>query len=380
MSPTVPVPLVLVSKSTWFPNVRREHAWASLAVRRGHDVLFVERPGDMRMIRGVGPRRWAGDLRGRSHKPESSTTIEVLERTTVLPGHRSPGAGRLNAQLLQRVLRARTPPNASLVCSWPWDWPAVARTPAARRVFDMADDWGELMPGRRERFASLYADIAEQADAVIVVNPALAKRFPGRTPLVIRNGVDAALVWGERPDRPASKTMVYVGTLTPRFDDQLVAQVLQRLPEWRLELVGQALYPGCGDRPSSGLSDLLRMEGDRVHWHGPKDRATSISLLEQGTVAIAPNRPERSLGQDSMKFYDYAALGMPIVSTTWFDPAADVPPVLLCADSPEAFSEAVLSAAGRRSDAAALQREWAAENTWDHRWNAWAAAVFGGSA
>ncbi|HEY5318440.1 MAG TPA: glycosyltransferase, partial [Solirubrobacteraceae bacterium] len=309
----------------------------------------------------------------------SPSSLVVRQRSTFAPGHHDALAGLVDSQLL-RVSLARSmqaaEAGASVVCCWPWDWPAVAASPARRRVFDMADDWGELMPGRRARFAKLYRRIAAEADEVIVVNPALAERFPSREPVLIRNGVTQSML--DTPSAPAAeRTLVYVGTLTPRFDAPLVRRVLELLPDWRLELVGACMYPGLDGQPARELRDLLGL-GRRVVWHGPLPREQMIGVLDRGAVAIAPNRREHSLGQDSMKLYDYAARGRPIVSTPWRDAlGADGPPHLSLAESAEELAAAILAAAAAPPAFAQESRLWAGEHTWGARWPAWSAAVFG---
>lgn len=372
-------PLILCSKSEWAPPIRREHAWATLAAQHGHEVTFVERPTDIRALRQSSPtcylrRLWRAEL-----AELVTSRLRVYSRSALVPGHRNAFGAITNAALLRPVLEQLGSAEASIVFSWPWDWPAIRRVPARRKVFDMADDWGELMPGRRARFGRYYDEIAAEADEIIVVSPDLERRFGGRRPLLVRNGVFERTLEGPFA-RADSGTMIYVGTLTPRFDSNLMLQVLKRLPDWRLELVGGCQYPGLGAAPSEDLRDLLDLDG-RVRWHGPMSREAVIPLLDRATVAVAPNRPERSLGQDSMKFYDYAARGRPIVSTRWFDIAgSDHPPHVLLADTPPEFAEAVLVAERQSSVDAMDLRTWAARHTWTQRWPTWSAAVFGSSA
>ncbi|HTX12195.1 MAG TPA: glycosyltransferase [Solirubrobacteraceae bacterium] len=240
----------------------------------------------------------------------------------------------------------------------------------------MADDWGELMPGRRDRFADLYARIAAEADEIIVVNPSLVQRFPGRGPLVIRNGVSEIMLTASSTT-PDARTLLYVGTLTPRFDSSLMKAVMSRLTDWRLELVGACMYPGLGEAPAGELRELLSL-GPRVTWHGPVARTDLVDALDRATVAIIPNRPERSLGQDSMKLYDYAARGRPIVSTRWSESLGEEgPPGLRLASSADEFVAAILDAAQEPVEWAAQRRGWAHANTWRRRWAQWSAAVFG---
>ena len=369
------MPLVFCSKSTWEPPIRREHAWATLAAERGHEVSFVERPADVRALRGD-RAAYVRSLWGGGPPRTVAAGISVRARSTILPGHRSSFDAITNAALLGTVLEKASGPESSIVFSWPWDWKAVRHAEARRRVFDLTDDWGEIMPGRRERFARYYEEIAAEADEIIVVNPGLAERFGGRAPLVIRNGVSEQTLLA--PSLPSeAKTMIYVGTITPRFDGDLMLEVLRALPDWRLDLVGACQYQGLGEAPSEELKRLLDL-GDRVRWHGPIARDAVLPMLDRAAVAIAPNRPEHSLGQDSMKFYDYAARGRPIVSTRWFDVVStDHPPHLLLANTPREFARAVVDAAVQTEREAAERREWAAKHTWTERWPAWSSAVFG---
>jgi glycosyltransferase involved in cell wall biosynthesis len=369
-------PLVFCSKSAWDPPVRREHAWATIAAGLGHPVVFLAAAHDIRQLR-TGLGSWLSGLGG-GRTEAVAPSLVVKQRSTVAPGHRSAVAGMVDSQLLRLSLArsGTTLPDASVVCCWPWDWPAVAAAPARRRVFDMADDWGELMPGRRARFAELYRRIAAEADEVIVVNPALGERFPGREPVLIRNGVPQSMI--DAPSRPASeRTLVYVGTLTLRFDAPLVRQILELLPDWRLDIVGACMYPGLGRAPHPELERLLDI-GPRVTWHGPRPREDLIGVLDGASVAILPHRREHTLGQDSMKLYDYAARGRPIVSTPWSETlASDGPPHIATAASSSEFAFAIEAAADEPAAYAAERRSWAAAHTWNGRWAAWSAATFG---
>lgn len=370
-------PLILCSKSEWSPPIRREHAWAALAAQHGHQVTFLERPSDVRALRKPGSAGYLRGLRGGGTAEQVRTHLKVRSRSTLVPGHLNAFSAWANAALLRGVLDRESSSETSIVFSWPWDWPAVRRAPARRRVFDMADDWGELMPGRRERFRRYYEEITAEADDIVVVNPHLAARFAGRQPVLVPNGVSEETLAGTFGET-APRTMIYVGTLTERFDADLMYQVLATLSDWRLEIVGACMYAGLGNAPSQDLRKLLNLTG-RVRWHGPMTREAAMPLLDRATVAVVPNRPERSVGQDSMKFYDYAARGRPIVSTRWFQSgASDHPPHMLLADTPPEFCEAVLAAEQQTVAEAAARRDWAAGRTWTCRWPAWSAAVFGG--
>ncbi len=369
-------PLVMCAKSTWQPAIRREHSLALLAAAHGHPVSFIERPLDVRALgRAPGAREWWRGLRGAAHSPPGRPGVCVIQQATVLPGHLN-GPGERTSNLLLRHRLGRSPSGAAVVINVPWQWPATAHV-SGRRVFDCADDWSALMPHRSARLTELYGRIAREADAVILASPSLLERFPGADPLVVRNGVSEDMLGPLAPPEHAPR-LVHAGTLTPRFDCELAAALLERLSEWTLDLYGQCQYPGCGDRPGPELARLLFEHGSRVRWHGVLAREALAAAIDGAAAALVLNRPELSLGQDSMKLYDYAARGRPILSTRF---AARLeqegPPHLMVAQDARELADAILASRSEPPAWRQERRRWAEHQRWESRWGAWSAAVFG---
>jgi hypothetical protein len=264
------------------------------------------------------------------------------------------------------------------VAQLPWQWPALAAAPAGRRVLDGADDWSRQMPGRAARIGELVGRIDAEADAVILVDAAMCAQFPNQHPLVVRNGVAEELL-AELVPPPAARTMVWAGTLSERFDATLAGAVLDHAPEWRLDLYGQCQYAGRGDAPGAELASLLAAHPDRVRHHGIVPRTRLAAAIDTGAVAVIFNRPEMTHGQDSMKLYDYAARGRPIIATRFGNTtSADAPPHLRLADTAQ---EVVAALERSRSEPPGWvhdRRRWAEAQRWQNRWPAWSAAAFGG--
>jgi hypothetical protein len=376
-SVTGAAPLVICAKSTWQPAIRREHALAKLAAAHGHGVSFIERPLDVRALRRAqGAREWWRGLRGtpRTAAP-GSPGVCVVAQATVLPGHLH-GAAELTSERLLRRQLAREPRGGAVLVNVPWQWPATA-SHEGRRVFDCADDWSALMGHRSERLTQLYGRIAQEADAVILASPSLLERFPTANAVVVRNGVSEDMLGPLAPPPPAAR-LVHAGTLTPRFDCQLAAALLDSLPEWTLDLYGQCQYPGCGERPGPELAHLLSEYRSRVRWHGVLEREALSAAIDTAAVTLVLNRPERSLGQDSMKLYDYAARGRPTVSTRFAAGLEEEGPPHLCvADDARGLAEGVLASRTEAPSWPPERRRWAEQQRWEARWPAWSAAVFG---
>src|SRR5205814_1433428 len=116
--------------------------------------------------------------------------VEVVAMSVLAPGHRGALGERTSDALLRHRLRALgRGGEAVIVANVPWQWPAVSAAAAARRVFDCADDWTELMPHRSARLQELRDRIGREADAIVVANAALAEHFPPERTVVVRNGV-----------------------------------------------------------------------------------------------------------------------------------------------------------------------------------------------
>ncbi len=360
--------IVICAKSAWTPSIRREHALAIEAVRHGQPVEFFERARDLRALRA--PRRAADQA--------SWQGVQVSRRYTLVPGHRNRLAHALDGSGLSRRLRRAAAP-AAVVVNAPWNWAGVEKVPAdCRLIFDLADDWRVLMPHRRESITRQYHRIADGADAIIVASAALAAVFD-RPTVLVPNATSGRLLAAPVTEPPRRHRMVYVGTLSERFDARLMQEVLTRLPEWSLDLYGPCQYAGRGRRPDRALTGLLGVPGSRARWHGPVAAAELAGVLNGADVLVLPNDPAISGGQDSMKLYDYATRGRPMVSTPL--PLVDGgPPGLVQVDGPAAFVLAVQQAyAGGGGDGSA-SRSWAAGHSWSERIRPWLRAVRGEAA
>jgi hypothetical protein len=369
--------LIIDSKSRGRPQIRREHALAELARAAGHEVTFVERPIDVRALATSERRSWLRGLNGEA--TSAPPGVRVIARSTVLPAHLHRLAESVEGQLLRGVIAdAYLQPASTIVTTVPWHWPAVSSLRARRRVLDVADDWSSLIPGRARRVRELYARAGAEADAIIVVSERLAPLFGGREVTVVRNGADRRLVSPALSAPPGAGRLVYVGTLSERFDAPLAGALLDRLRDWTLELYGSCSYARSGTAPAPELGRLLARGDGRARWLGPIPRVRLLEVLERADVLLLPNRPGQGRGQDSMKIYDYAARGRPIVATGGACAGiSELPPRLRVGADADELAALVLDAEREPPTHAAERQAWAAGQTWQSRWPDWSRALFG---
>jgi glycosyltransferase involved in cell wall biosynthesis len=367
--------LVIASKSRFDPPIRREHQLARLAAAHGHRVTFVEPPADIRALRSAGRLAWVQ----RAVRPAAQSGpggIQVRARSTLMPAHRHRALEKLEGWSLGHCVPTASPTRPTVVATLPWQWPGVSQLRGCRRVFDVADDWASLVPRRSARITELYAQAAEEADAITIVSDALRWRFPGRAVHLVRNALDTSLLAAAPGGLPRARRLVYVGTLSERFDTDLAGALIDALPGWTLDLYGGCAYSRRGDRPSTELEDLLTRPGGRVQWHGPVARACLAEVLDTADVLLLPNRA-LSRGQDSMKIYDYSARGRPIVATqASVDGISERPPHLRIGSTPSELAEQVRETADEPPQWATDRIAWAQNQTWESRWPAWADVLF----
>ncbi len=363
-----------VAKDPWNPAIRREHLLAAELVRRGSRIGFVQAPADIGRVR-TDPANWLRHLM-RAHYLPAAPGVAVTERSTVLQGSRSRGAERLDSALLHGFLRRSGWEQDLTVLHVPWVWRGT-RGLRGRVVFDCTDDWGRLLPSARG-LPDSYRRIAAEADAVVVVNPALADLFPGRRPVVVPNGTDEVLLRAPRTVGRSARSAVYVGSIAERFDVDLVRAVLRALPDWTLTVHGPLVFPP-GSRRAAGRFLALRKEtGGRFDYRGPLSRGDLPAVLDAATVALVPDVADRARGQSSMKVFDYCSRGVPVVATRGhLEDSGDLPPHTYLTSGPRDMAEAMVAAAGEPAGWARERIAWAAGRTWVRRTDDWLAAALG---
>ena len=241
---------------------------------------------------------------------------------TTLGGFFRPGAGRL--ALVENFMA----------------FPTLDAWRPERVVYDMIDapfHFAPIPPRLTPHWEALLA----RADRVVVTSgplESLARKGGARNPTLVGNGVEAArFADAERspaalPGDPGAPTLGYVGSLHSWFDVPLVGALARALPESRVVLVGPA-HPD-----TERLLARERETAPNLHWIGARPYAEIPSILGAFHVGLIPfRRTPLTEAVNPVKLYEYAAAGIPTVTTRFSDEVDAWGEAVRVADDEESF-------------------------------------------
>jgi len=244
--------------------------------------------------------------------------------------------------------------------------PSLAAFRPERVVYDMIDAPLHFAPVP-PRLVPQWEALLREADRVCVTSEALARlaRSGGaRAPRLIGNGVEVARFQeaapcGSLPGNPSAPILGYVGSIHSWFDVPLVSSLAKALPAARVVLVGPA-------HPSTRAEiDRAQRETPNLFWVGPKPYDEVPSIVRAFRVGLIPfRRTPLTEAVNPVKLYEYAAAGVPCVTTRFteeVDSWGDA--VRIAADAP-GFIAAAISLLDGDADREGLVR-FARRHSWD---------------
>lgn len=240
-----------------------------------------------------------------------------------------------------------------LVAATPLSAPLLRVLPAQRRAFDAVDDWRELpsMQAASRRVDAGYREAAGSADVTSSVSEVLTTRLRadyGIAAHTVVNGVDAPAGTPVRDGLPSAPFAIYVGTVQERVDLALLEEAARVAP-----------VVVAGSATDEAAAVLRRLP---LTWLGPVPVGEVGPLLLSAAVGLVPHH--RDLLTESMapmKVLEYAAAGLPVVSTS-VPGLANVPRVTV-ADDPVGFAAAVV--AGLQQPRVPPSQDWLTAHSWD---------------
>ena len=182
----------------------------------------------------------------------------------------------------------------------------LERTEHQASCYDAMDDFPEFQRGAARALSRrTEAEIARRVDQVIVSSSLLRDKFNrlGRDAELLHNGLDPC----QQPLAEAAgdeRVFGYIGTIGDWFDWELVATMARALPEVRFDLIGPTAAP-----PPAPLPGNVYCLGECASEEAP-------SRLRRFSAGIIPFKVNRlTAAVDPIKYYEYRAAGLPVIST-----------------------------------------------------------------
>ena len=296
---------------------------------------------------------------GREPMPANLSVVAPL----ALPWPGNPLAGWINRQLVgrqvRRVMAARGITRPVLWASLPTAVDLMGAFGERATIYYCGDDFAHLAGVDHGPVTRAETRLAAKADRILAASPALAAKFPAAKTLMLPHGADIALFAApapRAPDLPDGPVAGFYGSLSAWLDQDLLAAVARRLPQWTFLVIGEARVP---------VGRLTAVPNIRLI--GPRPHAALPGYAQHWQASLLPfldNAQIRS--SNPLKLREYLATGRPVVSTPFPALAAYADLVSIAADA-AGFAAAIEQSAHEPEARRAERRDRVRSETWEAR-------------
>lgn len=365
--------LIYFSPVPWSSFAQRPHAFVKWFHTTTHgDVLWID-PYPTRLP------SISDFIFLRTHRPPRSTQMPLLihpwltiVRPPALPLEPLPGASIINCALWRKTLSAiqTFPMNASSLIGVGKPSELALRTlikyPETFSLYDAMDDFPSFYTGlsrsamRRREFL-----ISERVSRILLSISVVPNRLQQyRTKIRIAlNGCALDTLPPIPQSRNINKKPIlgYIGTIASWFDWDLVVHIAKACPFAHIRLIGP-----IHTFPSKSLPKNIELLP-------VCDHAAAIQYMQGFSVGLIPfKRTRLTESVDPIKYYEYRALGLPVVSTRFGEMARrEETPGIYFIDRKQTSTTVISSALASplEIDASIIQA-FRNENSWRSRFDA----------
>jgi hypothetical protein len=357
---------VYLSPVPWRGYSQRSHKFVKWYRDRTHgDVLWVDpyptRLPSLSDLRNLGGR---GSIR-------QEATVDWLKITKphALPIEPLPGSPIVNARIwksaLNEVINFGREGSALLVVGKPsaFALSVLKQLGDCLSVYDGMDNFPAFYSGLSRLAAQQNElEIIRRVNCVLVASTELKRRWTVFRPDVqlVQNGLDASKL-ATQPTRKlkrSKKILGYVGTIGRWFDWDWVRELARLRPNDTVRLVGPIFKPSPSRLPRN------------VETTGIMSHTEALQVMQEFDVGLIPfKRNELTEAVDPIKYYEYRAFGLPIVSTNFGEMKfrADEEGVFLTRDLRD-VRKSIEDALKCEIDGSTIS-EFIARNSWDTRFD-----------
>ncbi|MBH2008529.1 MAG: hypothetical protein I8H71_02395 [Xanthomonadaceae bacterium] len=304
--------LVYLSPVPWSSFAQRPHKFVTwFHDSTGGEVLWVD-PYPTRLPSLSDFRRLGANA---DRENESNPAWLSVIRPSVLPIEPLPGSGMVNALIWRSSLRVvdefARPNNCLLVIGKP---SVLALTVLnslkdCRSIYDAMDDFPAFYAGL-SRWAMRWREgqLVRNVDSVLASSTAIQRRWSHIVADVqlVHNGLDAEVMpeFASPGLAKGKKVLGYVGTIATWFDWDWVIELARVRPDAVVRLIGPVFSSAPVDLPNN-----IEMLPSCSH-------QAALAAMQAFDVSLIPFKINQlTASVDPIKYYEYRALGLPVIST-----------------------------------------------------------------
>ena len=307
--------LVYLSPVPWASFAQRPHKFVEwFHARHGGEVFWVD-PYPTRLPKiGDFRRKKSTVFEGGASSAELPHWLSLIQPRALFI-EPLPVGGALNRflwrDLLNQVDQFLSEPNGWIGIGKPsaLALQILVRHPAVPAFYDAMDDFPAFYEGlSRQAMKRRECEVASKVSKILVSSTALAERFDCHKSKVLM-ALNACAIEMLSSEKLISSSTVqpvlgYVGTIGHWFDWPMVFALANANPMARIRLIGPLYSPP----PAQLLPNIELLP--------PCDHATAMLAMQDFSVGLIPfKQTALTESVDPIKYYEYRALGLPIVST-----------------------------------------------------------------
>jgi glycosyltransferase involved in cell wall biosynthesis len=356
--------LVYLSPVPWASFAQRPHKFVEwFHGRAGDEVLWVD-PYPTRFPSLADFRR----LGTKEHRQQCSNPpwLRVI-RPPAVPIEPLPGSSWVNALLWQRLFNeldafsSQQPTLLAIGKPSALALAVVGRFRGGRSVYDAMDDFPAFYSGL-SRFAMRWREqkLVRRVSTVLASSTALKQRWSALREDVrlVHNGMDLNVLPPPKLKdvTRTQRVLGYVGTIATWFDWEWVIELAKACPSDVVRLIGPVFAPAPLALPQN--IDMLP----------PCNHQAALVAMQNFDVGLIPfKKNDLTASVDPIKYYEYRALGLPVISTDFGEMAfrGGEEGTFLSRgvqDAKDLVQSALSYSAGSES-----ARQFAARNSWEAR-------------